>query len=971
VTWVNIIPSGYQPGYREVQIWATTGVQSSPDACPNTQTAVAVPAVFPAPTVIAPLDAGPAGPPISNLVVSSVASESSDGVAHDVAHPFLFPSQVHYQSLTVKAGGYASVPGWDGSGGGSTRITVEGAAQIDGVLDVSGLGYRGGVSRLGANGGAQGESYRGIGSATLAPNSGGGGGAFGADQSGAGGGYGTTGSPGTTEPGHPLIPGGLTYGDPSLSTVYLGSGGGSSGSTSTHYGAPGGVGGGALDMAAGAIRVTGRVLANGQDGLSVLQGDTINIRGGGGGSGGSIRLSASTIDVGTGLVNANGGGGGQGNLNNNVPLDGGAGGAGRIRLEYTQSVSGTTSPSVSAARTPTSTHPDLVVSTDAAQSSDGQAHDSTNPYLIPTGSHFGNITVQAGAYASAPAWNGVTGGAVSIVTTGRVQVDGTLTAAGIGYRGGPEVASDSGLQGESFNGPGGKSTQANSGGGGGGGGGNAGGGGGGYATPGAVGHDPDNPVGPAGGGVYGDPTLSTPLLGSGGGSSDAGSQTLGGGGGNGGGSIDISAASIVVTGVVSANGQDGETKTQWGGYQGGGGASGGSIRLHAPSVDLTAGAVTAVGGAGGYGRTGDGKPISGGNGGDGRIRIEYGATFAGGTTPVASKLSYLGALDHIAITPPNASVQAGTAGQSYAITGFDASANSLGDVTASSSLTITPDGSCSGVTCQATTSGPHTVTATTAGRQVSTTLNVTPAAVERLVVSPSTKAITAGDTYRFSVEAFDQYNNDVGDVTSQAGFNVGPDGFCLGNNCTAVEPGAHTVTAAIGGVSATATLTVNAGPLSYLTLSPVATVNAGTAQSYAAQGFDGYNNLLGDITTAATFTISPDGSCTANKCTPARSGPHTVTVTDGLIVANVELTVVGTVPTPPTGVTAAGGDRSARVSFNTPAGDGGIAIATYTVTATDTTTASNGGQSATDLASPITVTGLTNGDSYTFKVHAT
>jgi hypothetical protein len=58
------------------------------------------------------------------------------------------------------------------------------------------------------------------------------------------------------------------------------------------------------------------------------------------------------------------------------------------------------------------------------------------------------------------------------------------------------------------------------------------------------------------------------------------------------------------------------------------------------------------------------------------------------------------------------------------------------------------------------------------------------------------------------------------------------------------------------------------------------------------------------------------------------------------------------------------------VSFTAPADDGGSAVTGYTVTATDTTTAGNGGQTVTGSSSPLTVTGLTNGDSYTFTVQA-
>lgn len=56
---------------------------------------------------------------------------------------------------------------------------------------------------------------------------------------------------------------------------------------------------------------------------------------------------------------------------------------------------------------------------------------------------------------------------------------------------------------------------------------------------------------------------------------------------------------------------------------------------------------------------------------------------------------------------------------------------------------------------------------------------------------------------------------------------------------------------------------------------------------------------------------------------------------------------------------------SASVSFTAPASNGGSAITGYTVTSTP------GNITATGATSPIVVTGLTNGTSYTFTVHAT
>ena len=77
-----------------------------------------------------------------------------------------------------------------------------------------------------------------------------------------------------------------------------------------------------------------------------------------------------------------------------------------------------------------------------------------------------------------------------------------------------------------------------------------------------------------------------------------------------------------------------------------------------------------------------------------------------------------------------------------------------------------------------------------------------------------------------------------------------------------------------------------------------------------------------------------------------------------------------TVPGAPTAVSATPGNTSAQVSFTAPTSTGGSPITRYTVTATDGTTAGNGGQTASGTSSPITVPGLTNGDSYTFTVRA-
>ena len=77
------------------------------------------------------------------------------------------------------------------------------------------------------------------------------------------------------------------------------------------------------------------------------------------------------------------------------------------------------------------------------------------------------------------------------------------------------------------------------------------------------------------------------------------------------------------------------------------------------------------------------------------------------------------------------------------------------------------------------------------------------------------------------------------------------------------------------------------------------------------------------------------------------------------------------VPSAPTIGSATASDAQATVSFSPPSSDGGSPISSYTATATDLTNASRGGQTATASSSPITVGGLTNGDTYQLTVAAT
>jgi hypothetical protein len=81
--------------------------------------------------------------------------------------------------------------------------------------------------------------------------------------------------------------------------------------------------------------------------------------------------------------------------------------------------------------------------------------------------------------------------------------------------------------------------------------------------------------------------------------------------------------------------------------------------------------------------------------------------------------------------------------------------------------------------------------------------------------------------------------------------------------------------------------------------------------------------------------------------------------------AHSSFSAVATFPDPPTGISAVAGNAQAVVSFTIPASNGGSAITNYTVTSNP------GGVTGTGLTTPIIVTGLNNGTSYTFTMSAT
>ena len=155
----------------------------------------------------------------------------------------------------------------------------------------------------------------------------------------------------------------------------------------------------------------------------------------------------------------------------------------------------------------------------------------------------------------------------------------------------------------------------------------------------------------------------------------------------------------------------------------------------------------------------------------------------------------------------------------------------------------------------------------------------------------------------------------------------------------------------------------------------IGTATAGVAE--ATVSFDTPVSNGGSAITSYTATSNPGGITASAAASPitvtglTNGTAYTFTVTatnsagTGPASSASNSVTPATVPDAPTIGTATAGNGQASVAFSAPVSDGGSAITSYTASSTP------GGFSASGAASPLVVTGLTNGTAYTFKVSAT
>lgn len=256
-----------------------------------------------------------------------------------------------YHDVTITATGRLLAQAWDGATGGIVAFYANGATVVNGTIDVSGTGFRGGQpggnSGTEANvtgddttnllGGGKGEGLDARGFGTYGRgsvgNAGGGGNAH--NAGGGGGGSGGTGGLGgfQAEPfaNNPDTQGraGGAVSLTDVTAIVLGGGGGSGQQNGSLAGA-GGAGGGAIRIVAASLSGNGALIADGVAGED--SGSAADADGAGGGGAGGTILLWSVSQTFTGTISARGAVGGDSLENTNRHGPGGGGGGGIVAL---------------------------------------------------------------------------------------------------------------------------------------------------------------------------------------------------------------------------------------------------------------------------------------------------------------------------------------------------------------------------------------------------------------------------------------------------------------------------------------------------------------------------------------------------------------------------------------------------------------------------------------------------------------
>jgi hypothetical protein len=202
-----------------------------------------------------------------------------------------------------------------------------------------------------------------------------------------------------------------------------------------------------------------------------------------------------------------------------------------------------------------------------------------------------------------------------------------------------------------------------------------------------------------------------------------------------------------------------------------------------------------------------------------------------------------GPLKRIAVRPGEVSVEAGGA-VTFSAAGFDAGGNPL-EIAPRWSVepelgSIDEQGN-----FRAKTAGSGGVTATVGQVSQKAGIQVVPGQAARISIQPENVLTQAGESLKIKVDVRDAHENRIESPSYQISVSddlslIGPD-----DTFTATKTGRGVIEVAAGPAATKIPLTVEAGPLHTISLSPEsAEISAGNRVSFSAEGHDAYGNRV-------------------------------------------------------------------------------------------------------------------------------
>lgn len=285
--------------------------------------------------------------------------------------------------------------------------------------------------------------------------------------------------------------------------------------------------------------------------------------------------------------------------------------------------------------------------------------------------------------------------------------------------------------------------------------------------------------------------------------------------------------------------------------------------------------------------TGIANPTAAGNTGTFALNFLDGSSVSldTGTSPLVTIVA--GSLATISVSPATASVTV-AGSQSFTATGADAYSNAVsispvwtqncgGSITAAGALTA------------GTTAGSCLVTATVGAISNTAAITQIAGSLATLSLSPASPSVPVGTSQAFTPSGADAFGNAV---SVSPTYSTSCGSITSGGTFTApTSVGSCVVTATVGAISGTVTITVPAGALSVISQSPTsATVTVLASQIFTATGRDSYGNAISiNPTWSSTCGSINGGTFTAPAAVP---NTCTVTATVGAITGDAPITVV-------------------------------------------------------------------------------